>query len=209
MKNRVWIVCVAVLFASLGVSASPSPSKGHKLYKWVDAQGLTYYGDHIPPEYVAQERHVINSQGVEIDRLDAQKTPEQVAEEDGEKQTVTDRQSRDRNLLNTYSSVQEIERLRDQRMTLLAEQIKVTGQFLEVLNARLKKLRVGSMAFKPYSTNPKAPPMPDQMAEDLVHLGNDLHTQEQNQREKLKEDANMRKKFQSDIDRFKELKVLH
>ncbi len=45
-------------------------------------------------------------------------------------------------MLNTYASVQEIERLRDQRVTLLSDQIKVTSQFLEVLNGKLKKLRV-------------------------------------------------------------------
>lgn len=209
VKNLVWTVCLTMLLTSIGVATSPNPSNGRKLYKWVDEQGLTHYGDHVPPEYVSQEHHVINSQGIEVDRLEAQKSPEQIAAEDQKKQAVTDRQSRDRNLLNTYASVQEIERLRDQRMALLADQIKVTGQFLEVLNARLKKLRVASMVFKPYSTNPKAPPMSDQMTDDLVHLGNDIHTQEQNQHEKLKEDATMRKQFQSDIDRFKELKAPH
>ena len=48
---------------------------------------------------------------------------------------------RDRNLLNTYGSVAEIERLRDQRLALVADQIKVKGQFLEILNGQLEKLR--------------------------------------------------------------------
>lgn len=209
LKNAIWSVCVVFLVASWGLAASTSPSNGRKLYKWVDDQGLTHYGDRIPPEYVSQERHVINAQGVEVDRLEAQKSAEQLAAEEQKKLDVAQRQSRDRNLLNTYVSVQEIERLRDQRLALLADQIKVTGQFLEVLNGRLKKLRSGSMHYKPYSADPNAAPMPDQMAEDLVHLGNDLHTQEQNQRRKRGEDANMRKQFQSDIDRFKELKGTH
>ena len=106
-------------------------------------------------------------------------------------------------------SVQEIERLRDQRVTLLSDQIKVTSQFLEVLNGRLKKLRAGSMHFKPYSSDPKAPVMPDQVAEDLVRVGNDIRTQEENLREKRSEETTMSKQFESDIDRFKELKGIH
>jgi hypothetical protein len=105
--------------------------------------------------------------------------------------------------------VSEIERLRDQRLALLSDQIKVTGQFLETLDGRMKKLRVNSMHFKPYSTDPKAPPMPDQVAEDLVRVGNDMHTQEENLREKRSEEATMSKQFDSDIVRFKELKGIH
>jgi hypothetical protein len=112
-------------------------------------------------------------------------------------------------LLNTYVSVQEIERLRDQRMTLLSDQIKVTSQFLEGLNGRLKKLRAASMRFKPYSDDPNAAAMPDQIAEDLVRQGNDIRTQEQNLREKRSEEATMGKQFESDIQRFKELKGIH
>jgi hypothetical protein len=51
--------------------------------------------------------------------------------------------------------------------------------------------------------------MPDQMAEDLVHVGNDVHTQEQNLRQKRSEEETMSKQFESDITRFKELKGIH
>ena len=73
MKNAVWVLCAVTLLASPGFAATPA--NGRVVYKWVDEQGITHYGDHIPPEYAAQEQHVINSQGVEISRLEAQKTP--------------------------------------------------------------------------------------------------------------------------------------
>jgi Domain of unknown function (DUF4124) len=207
LKNVAWILCAVILLASPGFAAGAA--NGRTLYKWVDEQGVTHYGDHIPPEYAAQERHVINSQGVEINRLEAQKTPEALAAEDQRKAEAEQSKNRDRNLLNTYASVQEIERLRDQRVTLLSDQIKVTSQFLEVLNGKLKKLRVSSMHFKPYSSDPNAAAMPDQIAEDLVRVGNDIRTQEQNLREKRSEETIMSKQFDSDIDRFKELKGIH
>jgi hypothetical protein len=82
----------------------------------------------------------------------------------------------------------------------------VTNQFLETLNGRMKKMRADSVRFRPYSADPKAPSMPDQMAEDLVRLTSDMRTQEQNLKQKHSEESSMSIQFESDIDRFKELK---
>ena len=204
MKRALSTLCVGLLVASSG--AAGAAGNGRTLYKWVDDQGVTHYGDRIPPEFASQEQHIINSQGVEINRLEAQKSAEQLAAEEQKKADTEQRQNRDRNLLSTYVSVQEIERLRDQRLNLLMEQITVTNQFLDTLNGRMKKLRVSSMHFRPYNSDEKAPPMPDQVAEDLVRLAIDIHTQEQNLRQKRGEESTMRKQFESDIGRFKELK---
>ena len=206
LKTVVWICCAWALLAAPCFAGSIN---GRTLYKWVDEQGVTHYGDHIPPEYAAQEQHVINARGVEISRVDAQKPADQMAAEEQRRVEAQQSQNRDRNLLNTYASVQEIERLRDQRVTLLSDQIKVTSQFLEVLNGRLNKLRTASMHFKPYNNDAAASPMPDQVAEDLVRVGNDIRTQEQNLHEKRSEESTMRKQFDSDIQRFKELKSIH
>jgi Domain of unknown function (DUF4124) len=206
LKTVVGICCAGALLAAACFAGGTA---GRTLYKWVDEQGITHYGDHIPPEYASQEQHIINSQGVEISRQDAQKSADQLAAEETKRLEAQQSQNRDRNLLTTYASVQEIERLRDQRVTLLSDQIKVTSQFLEVLNGRLNKLRTSSMHFKPYNNDAAAPSMPDQVAEDLVRVGNDIRTQEHNLHEKRSEETTMRKQFDSDIERFKELKGIH
>jgi Domain of unknown function (DUF4124) len=206
--NLARVLCV-LLLATSSFSAGATEPSGRKLYKWVDEQGVTHYGDRVPPEYVSQEQHVINARGVETERIEAQRPPEQMAAEEQRRLDAEQRASRDKNLLNTYSSVAEIERLRDQRLALLTDQIKVTGQFLEILNGRLKKLRTSSLHFRPYSGDPKAPPMSDQFAEDLVRVGSDIHTQQENLRARRSEEATMSKQFDGDIARFKELKGIH
>jgi hypothetical protein len=212
LKIIAWILCLCALLAlppAAGLAAptgSDPSNNGRVLYKWVDKEGVTHYGDHVPPEYASQEQHILNSQGYEIRHLDAQKSAEQAAAEEQKRLDAEQRQLRDKNLLSTYASVQEIERLRDQRLTLLADQVKVTNQFLDTLNGRMKKLRADSMRFRPYSSDPKAPSMPDQMAEDLVRLSTDMRTQEQNLKQKRSEESTMSIQFESDIDRFKELK---
>jgi len=198
--------CTGIAGANL---CSADTASGRKLYKWVDEQGVTHFGDQIPPEYAAKEKSVVNSQGVEIYRLEAEKTPEQVAAETQQLAAAEALRARDQNLLNTYVSVQEIERLRDQRLALVSDQIRVTGQFLDVLNGRLRTLEKASLRYKPYSDDPRALPMPDEVARDLVRMGNDIRTQEQNLSEKRSEEAGMRTQFESDIDRFKQLKGIH
>ncbi|HMK84714.1 MAG TPA: DUF4124 domain-containing protein [Steroidobacteraceae bacterium] len=216
MRRVDWMLlaCVALaspaLLTSPALAAGPSSQSGaHKVYSWVDEDGVTHYGDRIPPEYAAQEHRVINAQGIEVDRTEAQRTPDQLAEEDKRKLDALQRADRDKNLLNTYVSVQEIEHLRDQRLNLLSDQIKVTTQFLEILNGKMNKLRIASSRFKPYSLQPDAPPMSDQLAEDLVRVGSDIRTQEENLRQKRSEEAAMSQQFESDIERFKELKGIH
>jgi Domain of unknown function (DUF4124) len=208
VRNAAWIVAPVLLLTAAGW-ASADKNSGRRLYKWVDAQGISHYGDHIPPEFANQEHEVFNSKGVQVEHLDAQKTPEQALIEDQKKQAAEDLKNRDKNLLITYTSVQEIERLRDQRLALLADQMRVTSQFLDLLNGRMHKLERTMLAYRPYSTDPEAAQMPDQMAEDLVHMANDIRTQEQNLMEKQHEDATMRAQFDSDINRFKELKGSH
>jgi hypothetical protein len=200
----------SILIAALALGAGAwGAGSTHKVYKWVDEQGVTHYGDQIPPEYAAQAHGVINNQGIEVEHTDAQKTDAQVAAEEQKRLDAEQRANRDRNLLTTYGSVQEIERLRDQRLSLLSDQIKLKEQFLETLNVKMNKLKVTSSRYKPYSSDPKAPPMTDQLTEDLVRVGSDIRTQEDNLRQKRTEQANMNQEFESDIARFKELKGIH
>ncbi|GAC1302974.1 MAG: hypothetical protein NVSMB10_04470 [Steroidobacteraceae bacterium] len=209
LNVKAWIAFALLLAAASSATTAIGGTSSRKTYKWVDERGVTQYGDHIPPEFASQEQRVINAQGIETERLEAQKSSEQLAAEEQQRGAAAVQASRDRNLLNTYSSVGEIERLRDQRVNLLTDQIKVTGQFLEILNGQMKRLAASSMRFRPYSSDPHAPPMSDQIAEDLVRVSNDIRTQVENLHEKQSEEATMSAQFDSDIARFKELRGLH
>jgi len=204
LHNRIALTAALVLLGTACVHAQTGGDR--KLYKWVDAQGQVHYGDHVPDEYANQEQHVFNRQGVEVDRIEAQKTPEQAAAEAQRVQAALDSRNRDRNLVSTYASVDEIERLRDQRLGLLSDQIKVATQFLDILHGRLDKLHSDASHFKPYSDNPKASRMPDAVAEDLARVGSDIRTQEDNLRQKRADQAALQSQFDADIARYRELK---
>src|SRR5579863_4624666 len=80
LKTIASILCAGALLASTCFAGGTG--NGRTLYKWVDSQGVTHYGDQVPPEYAGQDQQVINSQGVVINRIEGQKTPEQLAAED-------------------------------------------------------------------------------------------------------------------------------
>lgn len=193
-------------FAALFTSSAQAADSGRKLYKWVDEKGVVHYGDSIPPQYAKQERQILNDRGVEVGKLEAEKTEAQRAAEQAKQQAVADAKQRDQILLTTYVSVTQIEELRDQRLELIEGQLKVTNLYLGTLNNRLRELHSRSQMFKPYSSNATAKPMPDALAEDLVRAANELRVQQTNMDGKRAEQAEVRRNFQADIQRYKELK---
>src|ERR1700744_1464926 len=173
-------------------------------YKWVDEQGVVHYGDSIPPQYAEKEHKLLNGQGVEIGHTDAQKTPEQLAIEAQEHDTIVKQQQHDNFLLTTYTSVKDIESLRDVRLDQLQGQRTAAEQYVENLHSRLVALQGRVKHFRPYNAGSGARRMPDDLAEDLVHTLNEMRTQSNALSAKNQEVVAMREQFDLDITRYRE-----
>ena len=61
------------------------------------------------------------------------------------------------------------------------------------------------MQFKPYSSEPNARRMPDELAEELVRTANEARNQRNALDAKRAEEADIRVQFEADIQRFREL----
>ncbi|HSD74952.1 MAG TPA: DUF4124 domain-containing protein [Steroidobacteraceae bacterium] len=200
---------VALLLFITGAPALAAQNTSDKpLYKWTDEKGVVHYGDSIPPQYAKQERHVLNRQGVEVQRLDGEKSDAQRAADAERERASMIAYHRDQRLIRSYVSVEQIEEIRDQRLDLIAGQVKVTSQYLETLEGRLKNLQTQAQFFKPYSSNGSADPMPDHLAEDLVRTVREIRLQQSNLAGKRAEEQALRNDFQADIDRYRELKKI-
>ena len=81
----------------------------------MDKNGERHYGDAVPPEYAQSERRVLNNQGVEVQRVGAEKNAEQLAEQRKHDREIEARAQHDSFLKTTYTSTKDIERLRDER----------------------------------------------------------------------------------------------
>ena len=168
----------------------------------------------MPPEYATSQKQVLNDYGVPIANQDGAKTAEQVAaEKAAAKKAAADKQQallasrRDQVLLDTYLSVQEIEALRDRRLELIDTQIKVTENYLQGLRDILHKLQEEASAFKPYSADPKAPPMDERLAKELSNTMDSIMLYEKNLTDTKNRKADVVGQFAADISRFRELKA--
>jgi hypothetical protein len=184
-------------------------------YRWVDEDGVVHYGDSVPPEYSKQERQIVNDYGVEIDRLAREKTAAELSAEqealalEQEKQRQAEAEMRrDEVLLNTYLSVDEIEALRNQRMVLLDGRVRVTEAYLGSLRQKLANLQNDAKRFRPYSSDPDAPPIHDNLAKELSNTLNSIIAYEQTLTETRTQQVQLVAKFDDDITRFKSLKGL-
>jgi hypothetical protein len=200
-------VCAA---GSLHAQSKNSSSSSHATtYRWVDDQGVVHYGDQIPAQYAGKDREIMNGQGVPVGHLDGQKSPEQVAAEARDRAAIVRQKQHDTFLVTTYTSVKDIEALRDSRLEQLKTQRTAAQQYVESLKTRLGALQGRALTFSPYSSTPGARRMPDDVAEDLVHTVNELRTQTTALANQGEQEAKLRAEFDADITRYRELHTLH
>jgi hypothetical protein len=200
--------------ALLALSAHAAPSqysqkKGGIAYKWVDEQGVVHYGDNIPPQYAQQNRTVLNGQGVEVAHVDAAMTPQQAAAEARKKSELLKQRQHDSFLVSTYTSVNDIESLRDVRLDQLQGQRTAAEQYVESLRSRLGALQARAVTFQPYSDRADARRMPDDLAENLVRTLNEMRQQNAALAAKGEEEKTLRAQFDADIQRYRELHTIH
>lgn len=181
-----------------------------QVYKWVDAQGVTHYGDTIPPEYARQERVVLNSYGVPIETQYPVRTAAQVAAEQAAADSARAEQARlqrDQILLSTYLSEAEIVALRDRRVELLTGQIEVTENYLGTLRGKLKTLQGEASGFKPYSSDPAARDIDPKLAAELADTLDSIAAYDKTLTDIRAKQVRLVADFAADVARFRELKA--
>ncbi len=205
-----WVAAAtALLWSGFACGASNSDQNAGVAYRWVDEKGVVHYGDRIPPQYAQKESSLLNRQGVEVRKLEAQKSPAELAEDERRRQESLRQKQRDSFLLTTYTSVKDIEQLRDARVTQIKGHRAAAEQYIVNLNERLVSLQTRAMIFRPYNTKSTARRMPDDLAEELLRTLNELRTQKNALATKEEEEATVRASFQADIDRYRELRGTH
>jgi hypothetical protein len=204
MVARTPAFALALLCMAGSLALGAGENKG-VAYRWIDENGVVHYGDRLPPQYAKRESSILNKQGVEVGHTEAQKTPEQLAEEKSRAEALLRQKQHDAFLLTTYTSVKDIEALRDERLVQISGQRRAAEAYVEGLHARLNNLQTRAKSFAPYSDKPGARRMPDDLAEDLVRTMNEMNAQKKALEAKDAEEAALRAQFQADIERYQQL----
>jgi hypothetical protein len=205
MRHAIFLLIVVSL-AGLHTFAAASDT-----FRWVDRDGNVHYGDRVPPEYADQRSDVLNRHGVAIGARDGARSEAQRAADDREAESEAARiaqQRRDRVLLDTYLSVEEIHMLRDRRLELLQAQIDVTAGTLERLYQQLQELEQLAEEYRPYNTSPEAPRIPQALAAELAGTQASVLTYERTLTQGRRDQEALVARFDADADRFLELQQL-
>lgn len=135
------------LLVALIVGATFSLPATAKLYKWVDDNGTTHYGETIPPEYANKDRSELNKAGRVI-KTEEVLTPEKrrakveaEAKKREQEKDALEQQRHDKTLINTYSSVKEIDLARARSLQQIDARINVIHSALKTANDNLNGLQ--------------------------------------------------------------------
>lgn len=129
------------LILSLAFAVQPAFAK---MYKWVDEQGNVYYSDKIPPKAIQGSHSAISKGGVTIEQTGAAKSAEEIErerqiklmQEEAQKQ-LAEQQAKDKVLLNTFRTEDDILLARDGKLATYDAQIRIVYENIELLKARL------------------------------------------------------------------------
>jgi hypothetical protein len=209
------IVATTIVVLALVYSQAPAAqerSSREAFFRCKDRNGQTHYGDSMPPECAGLDTEVLNDHGMQVRLIEGEATRlkrlEREAEEAKVRKEKEERALRDRTLIETYLTVEDIERLRGQRLEQLSAQYRVTEQNIANLRDRQARLEAQIARFRPYSDRPNAPPLPDHLASEMVNTVNGMRVYEESLAANRKEQADLNASFDADIKRFKELKGL-
>jgi Domain of unknown function (DUF4124) len=108
MINAKIPVVVMMLFFAFSTDAEA------KLYKWVDDQGVTHYGEVIPPEYAGKKKVEFDNKGRVVEPEEETKSANPAAAK--ESPAVIEQKRRDQALLGSFSNVNEIDLARDRNL---------------------------------------------------------------------------------------------
>lgn len=188
-----------------GLLVLPALALGQS-YSWTDEEGNVHYGDSIPPEYRDQEQRTIRD-GVEVDIRERARTEEEKEELRRQEELAEEarraeelQQQRDERLLRLYGSVDEIERLRDDRVQGLQSQIQVTASNLEDLEESLVEVE-GSIE----SYQDRDEEVPEHLQSRKEQLSKQVDDHQRHLLEREDQLEQVRERFAREIDRFTEI----
>lgn len=202
------IVVLATVYSD--VTAAQNRPTREAFFRCKDRNGQTHYGDSMPAECAGLDTEVLNDRGMQVRLIEGEATRQKRLQREAEEGKVRKEKEqhalRDRTLIETYLTVEDIERLRDTRLEQLSAQYRLTEQNIANLRDRQTRLEGQIARFKPYSDKPNAPPLPDHLAAEMVNTVNGMRVYQESLAANRKEQAELTASFAADIKRFKELK---
>ena len=136
MKPITVLTCLIAAALALPVQAQQA---GVRMYKCVDAAGKVYYSDKVNPD--CGQGVELNRQGVVMKKKEIAKPGQSPNEVVAAVKSTREQERRDRALMATYTSEEEIDAARDRSLALPMQGTKSIESKLERVNRALTELK--------------------------------------------------------------------
>ncbi len=205
IKTGKFLLVAATLLTGLGAGIPASAA----IKCWKNNEGVRECGESVPPEFAQQGHEEIKKSGA-VEETERAKTAEELAEEkrkaDAEeqiKQAEQEKVRQDSILLATFSTVGDIERVRDEQIAALEATISVTKTRNTKIQQDLDKRIEAAAAEERAGKSPNAA-----LLKDIESLRRQTDNNQQFIESKHQEQETIRQQYAGKILRFKELKGL-
>lgn len=199
----IWIAASLLLVSGTGLAqpaAAPQDKGG--ILKWVDDKGVTHYGDSIPPEYAHRSSTVLNKTGRVLRKNEAFKPTAELTPDAVQEKLLAEQQRRDGVLLGSYTTEQEIDLARERSTQMDDSAIKGLEQRAAGVKERLAMYQKSAAGF-----TSRKKPIPDDLKQDIDGANGELGRIEAQIAQKRKDIEATNTRFNSDKQRFHELKL--
>lgn len=197
-----------LILLALAGPANLMAAEGVRMKCWTNHEGVRECGNKVPPEYIQQGYKEIDGEGFVRGVTERAKTPEELAEarrlaelKAAEQKQKAEQEAQNRVLLRTFSSVRDIERARDNRVTALEAAIKLAGIRNESIRLKLEDYIKRAANSERMGQTP-APTL----LEDIEALREQIENNVRFIDEKRAEQEQIRQAHALDIERYKRLK---
>ncbi len=198
MIKSEFLIAGAVLCAAFCLNAEA------KLYKWVDSNGTTHYGETIPPEYANRDAQQLDKGRItdHSENFDAEKLKLPKVETEADKAAL-ESSRHDQALLNSYSNEQEIDLARDRNLTQVEARVNSYSTVLKAAQSSLDDLHRESAA----RTN-AGHKVPQSLTDDIAAAEARVAGLKKSLDSSQNEVISIKARFEADKQRYRELKGL-
>jgi len=210
---RQTVTASRLIFISLLLNMSSPEVFAVTLYKWVDDEGKVRYSDRMPPTQVKKKHQTLNKQGIVVETKEAAKSEEELAAEaeaqkaleaqqaiDKRKQDAQDK--KDRVLLLTFSSEEEMNAVRDNRIDVIDSVINLIQKSL--VDTETTLIRLQDSADLNYVSKGKE--IPGGLAQKIEHFTRKVANRTQQLQLKEAEKQKLNAQFNNDLARYRFLR---
>jgi hypothetical protein len=200
LLNKTWIT-ILLLASSLVISFD---AEARKYFRYKNKDGVIVVRDHIPPNAVKGGYQVLNHLFQVIEEVSPAKTDEQIAQEleQEKKQRSLEKrrqqqQEGDRILMRTYATVDQIVRVRDERVKTVELDVVNTQKIIESQHELIKSLRK-----KAADRERKGMTVTDETRQEIVKAERMIERSKQLLASKQKDVVDVAASFNAKIKRF-------